>query len=179
MLVVAAPSPARGQVPAHVEVIPTVGYFDLRGDADSGLFVNEDALAYQLRVGLVFSGNWGIEGYGGIIPSHFGKELGERHSTTSYVLGGTGTYRFANESSFTPFVVAGAEIMDLDASDGEAEANPSLVYGAGLQLSTSRKLALRLEARGHHAQVTGRSGDGDLWLDHFEYSLGLVWRPWD
>lgn len=221
MLAIGVSPPLSGQTPVHVEIIPTVGYFDLRGDPSTDLFVNEDAVGYQMRAGLVFGRHWGLEGYGGVIPSHFGAELGERRSSRSYVFGGTGTYRFANKSAFTPFLAAGAEIMDLDASDGEAEANPSIVYGGGLQIATGKKVAVRMEAKAHASKVTGRpcppgpppgppprkggcgkgggpSGDVVLadettptevvesadfdqnpWLNHFEFSVGLVWRPWD
>jgi hypothetical protein len=216
------PQPAEGQVPVRMTVSPQVSYFDLNGIREFDLVVNEDAVAYLLRVGLIFPGNWGLEASGGVIPSHFNDGV-ERRSTRSFFLGGAATYRFVNSSPFTPLLSAGVEVLDLDASIGEAEANAAFVYGGGLEVSMGKKVALRLDAKKHKSEVTGcppgpppgpppRKGgcgrgkggprenpgqgngpnkvetaepdvvaefDDSPWLDHFEFSVGLTWQPWE
>jgi hypothetical protein len=214
-------SPADAQVPVRVTISPQVSYFDLNGIREFGITVNDDAFAYQMRVGVIFPGNWGLEASGGVIPSEFNDGLTTR-STRSYFLGGAATYRYENSSPFTPLVSAGAEILDLDATIGEAEANPSLVYGAGLVIKTKKNVSVRMDARGRKSKVTGcppgpppgpppRKGgcgkgpkgprndvvllpagpageevaeefeefDSTPWLSHFEFSIGLEWRPWE
>jgi opacity protein-like surface antigen len=178
-LTLAIASPVSAQVPVHVEVTPQIGYFFFNGDRSRDIEVNDDGLLYQIKIGVIFPGSWGLEGSAGLVASEFGTP-DARRNTHSHFVGGAATYEFTNSSRFTPFVSAGAEMFDMDNTASGDQANIALVWGGGVKIKVSRHAAVRLEGRHHYYALSDlrEAAEPDLWLSHFEGALGLAWRPW-
>jgi hypothetical protein len=165
-------------VPVHVEVTPQVGYLWFNGDPDRGVEVNDDAVLWQLRLGVVPASRWGVEGSLGVVATEYDPEQADRHS---FFLSGAVRHRFANRTPLTPFLAAGLELLAMDTSVTGDKSGLALVWGGGLEVATGRTVAVRLDVRQHHFRVEPAETESDsesFWLDHYEVGLGIVWRPW-
>jgi hypothetical protein len=166
---------------AQVEITPQIGYFIFNGDADRDIEVNDDAPIYALRIGVVFpGGRWGLEGSTGVVRSA-APPPDERDTAHSFYVGGAGLVHFTNASRATPFLAAGAEILDFDHSAAAIgdESRFNLVWGGGLKVDLSPHFAVRLDGR-HHTGTTTDDRDAErreFRLNHFEIAAGLTWRP--
>lgn len=180
ILALAAPAaPIHSQVPVHLEVTPQVGYFFFDHRNDTSYVVNESGVLYQVRVGLLFPGDWGLEASGGFVPSNLRDGEATRR-VHSYFLAGAGTYHFLNPSPLIPFVTVGAEMLNLTTSVTDDQTNLSLVWGGGLELAVSPQASVRLDGRHHYSSLSDAPGpaEPDDWLSNFELAAGLSWKPW-
>jgi hypothetical protein len=172
------PVTGRAQV-LRVEVSPQVGYFFFNGDSERDIEVNEDDLLYALRLGVVLpGGHWGIEGSTGLVRSQAPLPL-DRERANSFYVGGAVLYHLVTSNRLTPFLAAGAEILDYDHSGAGDEARFNLVGGGGLKLEMSPRVALRLDGRLHAGPAEDRRvpDNPEFWLHHAEVAAGLTWKP--
>ena len=197
VLCVATPAALAQGHAGGIELTPTVGYWF--GDTLAQGTVNtfdfdvtvDDTSVAGLRISYRFTENWAVEG--GLMrfdadlvtgrEELFGgaEKLGKIRGDVAEI-GFEGSF---GSSRLVPFLAGGIGGVRLDPSMPNASSDTRFVghFGAGFKLFFTPALALRVDWRGHSANVRSGSDDcdwwercsyEDRWLTFKELSLGLT-----